>query len=365
MKNFTGKKAAVIGATGGLGRAVSTALSIKGCSLVLIGRDTKKLIQLQEEIKNLTGNTVYLQTVGRFDQYSEWEKTAAETENSFGIPDFIINTAGTDVRKKLSLQTEEEISSQIDINLKGSIFITKAFLPLLQKKGQGEILHFSGFLDGRLAFPYYSADAASRAGLVTFVESVNREIGSSLIRAAVYCPSAADTEAERPFHPIWKEMGLKIASSQETAEECLEMLGSEKTLRISGGFLNRFFARLNSAFPKFADLIIMNKYSKILKKHLDSENESDSKEETSPKSPFLLYAGISMIVLSFVLYALIPAVPFFPISTEAKGAGVTGLILSGEISFWVGLVIAGKPAYESMKNRLKSLMKQIFGKKVS
>ena len=365
MKNFTGKKAAVIGATGGLGRAVSTALSIKGCSLVLIGRDTEKLIQLQEEIKNLTGNTVYLQTVCRFDQYSEWEKAAAETENSFGIPDFIINTAGTDVRKKLSLQTEEEISSQIDINLKGSIFITKAFLPLLLKRGQGEILHFTGFLDGRLAFPYYSADVASRAGLTAFAESVNREIGSSDIRVALYCPSAADTEAERPFHPVWKEMGLVITSVGRIAEECLEQLGSTETLRISGGFLNSFFARLNSAFPKMADMIIMNKYSKILKKYFDPETEEALGRNDLPKNPILLYSGITMIVLSFVLYALIPAVPFFPVSAEAKGFGVTGLIVSGEITFWAGLAIAGRPAYEAMKNHLKSFSDRIFGKKVN
>lgn len=365
MKDFRDKKAAVIGATGGLGRAVSMALSQKGCSLILIGRDSDKLNILQNEIQNITGNTVCIHTIDSFCKYSEWERSAAEIQEKFGIPDFIINTAGTDVRKKLTVQTEEEINLQIDINLKGSIFITKAFLPYLQKNGQGEILHFSGFLDGRLAFPYYSADAASRAGLVTFVESVNREIGNSKIRAATYCPSAADTEAERPFHQIWKEMGQKIASPENIAEECLKMLGSEKTLRISGGFLNSFFARLNSAFPKIADLIVMKKYSKILKKYLDSENEPETDRDILSKNPILLYTGIILIVLSFILYAFIPAVPFLPISTEAKGAGVTGLIVSGEFSFWIGLLIAGKPAYESMKNKWKLFTARIFGKKVS
>lgn len=365
MKDFTGKKAAVIGATGGLGRAVAALLSQKGCSVILIGRNLEKLAGLQKEIRTQTENTVYVHTVNDISKYSEWEKSCAEIEEKFGIPDFIINASGTDVRKKLSLQTEEEICSQIDINLKGSVFITKAFLPLLLKRGQGEILHFTGFLDGRLAFPYYSADVASRAGLTAFAESVNREIGSPDVRVALYCPSAADTEAERPFHPVWKEMGLEITSVGKIAEECLEQLGSKETLRISGGFLNRFFAKLNSAFPKAADMIIMDKYSKILKKYFDREAEEASGRNDLPKSPIMLYSGITMIVLSFVLYALIPAVPFFPISTEAKGFGVTGLIVSGEVTFWAGLAIAGRPAYEAMKNHLKTFRDRIFGKKIS
>ena len=40
--------------------------------------------------------------------------------------------------------------------------------PMRQQR-QGAIVHIGGFADGRLAFPYYSVDAASRAGVFTFI----------------------------------------------------------------------------------------------------------------------------------------------------------------------------------------------------
>ncbi len=51
--------------------------------------------------------------------------------------------------------------------------------------------------------------------------------------------------------------------------------------------------------------------------------------------------GIGLIVLSVVLWLLIPPVYWLPVSNWWKGAIVAALIVLAEIAFWVGSAIAG------------------------
>lgn len=51
--------------------------------------------------------------------------------------------------------------------------------------------------------------------------------------------------------------------------------------------------------------------------------------------------GIGLIVLSVLLWVLIPPVYWLPLSSWWKGAIVAALIVLAEIAFWVGSVIAG------------------------
>jgi short-subunit dehydrogenase len=357
MKDFSTKKVVIIGATGGLGKAISISLAGRNANLYLIGRDENKLDEVKNEVKCYTGNIVISSTIKRDANFNDWEIIASTIQTELGIPDIIINAIGVDVRKSIQDQDDAEIISQLDTNLKTPIYITKAFLPYFLKQNKGEIVHFSGFLDGRLAFPYYSIDVASRAGLVSFIESINREINNKSICIASYCPQVADTDSERPFHPIWKEMGIPILTTEKIADDLIHTLGSSKTLRISGGFINSFFAKINSASPRLANLIIMNSYSEILRKNFGGTVIS------SNKNSILSKIGIFLIILSFILYGFIFLVPFLPISLEVKGVIITGLIASGEGTFWIGLIFAGKEVYQSMKNKIKYYYKNIFNSK--
>ena len=46
MKKFVGKKALIVGASGGMGSAVATMLAENGVSCALAGRDKQKLVHL-------------------------------------------------------------------------------------------------------------------------------------------------------------------------------------------------------------------------------------------------------------------------------------------------------------------------------
>jgi hypothetical protein len=62
--------------------------------------------------------------------------------------------------------------------------------------------------------------------------------------------------------------------------------------------------------------------------------------------------GIILIILSGILFGLIFVVPFTPFSIARKGIIVTALVISMEITWWVGVAILGKQVITKYKKYL-------------
>lgn len=182
--------------------------------------------------------------------------------------DIVINATGFDVRKSLLSHSEEEINQTMTINLIGAILVSKHFLPLLKNQKGATIVHSGGFADGRLAFPYYSVDVASRAGLFSFIESMNRELiqEQKKMHITYFCPNAADTSSEKPHHPVWREMGISISSTNQVSQALLKGIKSCKRVILMGQG-TKIFTTLNLLSPAIADYLLLRRYGRILKKY--------------------------------------------------------------------------------------------------
>lgn len=358
MKNFFHNKSIIIiGATGGLGSAFSKSFAARGARLLLAGRNEQKLMNIKQTISG----DITVSSVDVTDEHSVEGLADFAAQWSEKI-DIIVNASGCDVRKSLDEHSFQDIRSSLDINLLGSVLITKALLPIMRNEKGSTIIHIGGFADGRLAFPYYSVDSASRAGLFSFVESMNRELEleCSNVRIGYFCPSPADTEAERPFNPLWKNMGINIVPVDKVADALLKSIQKGKTVSIMGGFSTVLFAKLNSIFPKFADAIMMKRYGKKLREFLYGHQIQDLAVK---KSSILNKIAIILVILSFIFYGLIALVPFLPISFSKKAFIVPLLVACGEITWWTGIAIVGKqvvtkyrkyinPCYWLSKNKI-------------
>jgi len=67
---------------------------------------------------------------------------------------------------------------------------------------------------------------------------------------------------------------------------------------------------------------------------------------------YLKIIGFTILGISCVLFLLIPAVPFlgFP---AAKTAGIAaGLLIAGEITFYLSIFILGRSFWEKIKSRI-------------
>jgi short-subunit dehydrogenase len=272
-----------------------------------------------------------------------------------GRVDVLINASGVDVRKPFADHSLADLERSVDVNLLGAMLLTHTFLPAMRQRRKGTIVHVGGFGDGRLAFPYYTADVATRAGLFSFIEALNRELRleGSPVKVAYFSPAPADTEAERPFHPIWKTMGLRIAPVEKVAAALLRAVGRGETVHIMGGWSTSLFAKLNAAWPRLADALLLNGYGRILQHHFAPAAADTAVETAAQKPHWLRTIALTLIVLSFVLYGALLALPFAPLTVAGKLALTPVLIGLGEATFWVGGLILGKEVLGRYKSRLR------------
>lgn len=260
---FRNQAVVVVGATGGLGSAFAQAFAGEGARLLLAGRDGESLERVSLEL----GAGVHTFSVDMTDSDSLYALSDYARE-TLGRVDVVVNATGVDVRKPFDRHTLVDFRRTLDVNLMGAIVLTHAFLPVMRGQGSGNIVHIGGFAGGRLAFPYYSVDAATRAGMFSFVESLNRELEGSGVVVTYFSPSSADTEAERPYHPIWREMGIRIVSKEQVTAELLDAVEKRRRVYVMGGVATAFFAKLNAVWPGLADALLLRRYGRILKKFL-------------------------------------------------------------------------------------------------
>ena len=72
-----------------------------------------------------------------------------------------------------------------------------------------------------------------------------------------------------------------------------------------------------------------------------------------PKNKLLRIIGFVILAISCILFILIPVVPWFGFS-PAQIAGITaGLLIAGEILFWLSVLILGREFYDKIKSKLR------------
>jgi NAD(P)-dependent dehydrogenase (short-subunit alcohol dehydrogenase family) len=329
---FQDRVVLVVGASGGLGAAIAERFAAEGARLVLAARRPEALAPLAARL----GATAL---AADLTDPASLEAMRDATLAAHGRLDAVVNATGHDVRKPLAAHTPDDFRRTLDVNLLGAMELTRLFLPAMR---DGVILHLGGFADGRLAFPYYSADVASRAGLRAFVDAANRELALEGRRSLVafFSPSPADTEAERPFHPLWRAMGTAIVPPEHVAAEVVSAVARRRPLSVMGGPLTRIFAALNAVAPGLADALLMRRYGALMRRHFGGE-ESE-RPPTGGGGGAGRALGILLIIVSTLAYLLLLAVPLLALSAAAKAGIVGGLIILGEATFWAGAALLGR-----------------------
>jgi 3-oxoacyl-[acyl-carrier protein] reductase len=100
----------------------------------------------------------------------------------------LVNNAGILVYKMLRDSNESEISSMVDVNLRGMILCTKAALP---KMDSGIIINIASGA-GKRGYPGLAPYCATKFGVIGFTESLAMELNKTKIFAI--CPGGVDTD---------------------------------------------------------------------------------------------------------------------------------------------------------------------------
>lgn len=149
------KRAIIIGASSGIGKALAEVLSADGYALGLTGRR----VPLLQEIQNNLGGDITIQEMDVSEPLTaqeQFNKLAGE----MGSIDLVIINAGTGyINPDLSYDPEQET---IDTNISGFTAIATASYQLFKKQGTGHIVGISSIASfrGSSFAPAYSASKA-------------------------------------------------------------------------------------------------------------------------------------------------------------------------------------------------------------
>lgn len=119
MRNLSDAVVLVVGANGGLGRALCASLSARGARLVLAGRD-------QDTLKAQYGSDARV-VVGEFDDPGFPERAVREASAAFGRLDGVVSAAGIVAFGALSDTTDAVWEQLLAVNLLGPVRLMRAF----------------------------------------------------------------------------------------------------------------------------------------------------------------------------------------------------------------------------------------------
>lgn len=182
--------AIVTGASRGLGRQIALALAREGVRVAVTARSEPDLKVLAEEIE--AGGGTAIPIVIDVSQSKSVDRGVAVARERLGKIDIVINNAGVGWYKPFVEWTLEELDLAIDVNLKGTIYMTRAVLPDMIASSYGQIVNVASDL-GRRVIPGMAVYVASKFGVVGFAGSLLREVKGKGVKVMNITPGIIDT----------------------------------------------------------------------------------------------------------------------------------------------------------------------------
>src|SRR5690606_29295760 len=141
MENIKGKYALITGGSRGLGKATALALAAEGVNVAITGRNLENLKSTAKEIEALGVKSAYID----FDvsDIDEVNQAVQDLTAQFGKFDILINNAGIASFGTVNDMDPADWTKIIQTNVLGTYYVTKAILPQLIEKNEGDIINIS------------------------------------------------------------------------------------------------------------------------------------------------------------------------------------------------------------------------------
>jgi 3-oxoacyl-[acyl-carrier protein] reductase len=191
MERFLlGRRALVVGGSGGIGAAISLALAGRGAGLVIHGGHNRdKLDGVAAEARKQTeGVDTCLRELASPDDAEALLGTAGDV-------DILVVSFGPYLKSPIAETTPEQWDRMIGLNLTLPARLVSSLVPGMLERGYGRIILFGGPRSDRAdGFLEIAAYGAAKHGLASLVRSVARQYASRNLRCNMICPGYVDTE---------------------------------------------------------------------------------------------------------------------------------------------------------------------------
>ena len=229
--------ALVTGSTRGIGKAIAVNFAQNKIDIVLTGRNENKLIEINNQLENYGVNSSYISA--DLSEDKGIDKIINYLISSNKDINILVNNAAI-IHEKIDLIDfdMEKWVEVINVNLINTVKLTKSILPFMIKNKYGKIVNISS-IGGRKGAAGRTAYRITKAGLISFTESLAAEIKKYHIDVNCICPGQVLTEG---YIEAFGEESIKnknMIQPSEIAEVCRFLISSESS-SITGSIIDAF-----------------------------------------------------------------------------------------------------------------------------
>jgi NAD(P)-dependent dehydrogenase (short-subunit alcohol dehydrogenase family) len=173
-----GKVALVTGGARRVGRGISLGLARAGAHVVInYNRSADEAERTVADLQALGVRALAVQ--GDVARPEDVHNLIAQTRDTFGRLDILVNSAATFERTPFLEITPEAWDHVLDVNLKGPFMLTQSAAPLLSANGDGAIVNIAD-LSALQAWPSFAHHGAAKAGLVNLTRVAARALAPAI-----------------------------------------------------------------------------------------------------------------------------------------------------------------------------------------
>ncbi len=235
-----GKMALVTGAGTGIGQACARALSKAGYYIgVHYNKSEKTALSLAQELPGSLLIQGDLSTIEGCDK-------VYDTLRESGTPlEVLVNNAGCVTDNPIFSSSVEEFASMVDLNMRGSWYLTKRLIRLLIRNGKGRVINISS-VSASIANPTQSIYSMTKAAIESFTRVAAVEFAGNGILVNSVAPGFIQTEMTSSIdgdirENIFSRIPLKRMGTPEEVADVVKFLATGgdyitgTTIHVNGG----------------------------------------------------------------------------------------------------------------------------------
>jgi short-subunit dehydrogenase len=232
-------RALLTGASGGIGRAIARTLHRRGAHVVLSGRKTDVLRELEEEL----GDRV--EVVGA-DLSNDAD--VLRLAEQAGPIDVLVANAGLPATGTIESFSKEEIDRALDVNLRAPIQLARVLVPGMRERGRGHVVLISSLV-GKVPSAHSSIYCATKFGLRGFGNALHEDLHGTGVGATTVFPGFVREAGMFADSGARLTRGLGTSSPQEVADAVVRGIEKNKAEIDVAPIVVRSGARIFNAAP--------------------------------------------------------------------------------------------------------------------
>lgn len=188
-----GKTAIITGAASarGLGKASAALFAEHGCRVAIVDLNADAATAAANDLPG----EGHIGLAGDVTDSATCTKIAQDVLGAFGAIDILVNNAGITQPLKLMEIEAAHYDAVLDVNLRGTLYMSQAVTPHMRASKAGSIVNMSSVSaqrgGGIFGGPHYSA---AKAGILGLTKAMARELAPDGVRANAVCPGFIDTD---------------------------------------------------------------------------------------------------------------------------------------------------------------------------